>query len=72
MPAPPGPGPQNRGFLFARHSQTAMIPLCPKDTIKIWDGFSLLHVMGNGFAHSQDLGKLKSFINKFIPIIMKV
>ena len=56
IPAPPGPGPRNRGFFFARHSQSAMIPLCPKNTVKLWDGFSLLHIMGNGYAHAQDLG----------------
>lgn len=57
IPAAPGPKPGNRGFYFARHSQSAMIPICPKNTIKLWDGFSLLHIMGNSYAHAQDLGK---------------
>lgn len=56
-PAPPGPAPGNRGFHFAKHSQTEMIPLCPKGSIKMWDGFSLLHIMGNSHAFAQDLGK---------------
>lgn len=64
-PAPPGPAPPNRGFYFTRHSQTEKLPQCPKNTVKLWDGFSLLHVMGNGFAHSQDLGNAGSCIKKF-------
>lgn len=53
----PGPGPRSRGFHFARHSQTEMIPQCPRGTTKLWDGFSLLHIMGNGHPWAQDLGK---------------
>lgn len=56
-PAPNGIGPRDRGFYFARHSQTEMIPICPKNTVKLWEGFSLLHTMGNGRPYTQDLGK---------------
>ena len=57
-PAPRGRGPPNRGFYFARHSQTVMIPRCPINTVKMWDGFSLMHIMGNGHAVGQDLGNI--------------
>lgn len=57
VPASNGIGPRDRGFYFARHSQTEMIPLCPRNTVKIWEGFSLLHTMGNGRPYAQDLGK---------------
>lgn len=56
--APPAPGPKNRGFFFTRHSQSELIPYCPRNTVKLWDGFSLLHIMGDAKAHGQDLGKL--------------
>lgn len=56
-PAPPAPGARNRGFFFARHSQSEMIPVCPRNTVKLWDGFSFLHIMGEGYSVGQDLGK---------------
>lgn len=56
-PAPkPKPIP-HRGFFFAYHSQTDMTPDCPKYTTKLWSGYSLLHLMGNGRPAGQDLGK---------------
>ena len=55
-PAPPGPPPKSRGFFFTRHSQTEQKPACPRGTVRLWDGFSLLHFMGNAKAHGQDLG----------------
>lgn len=45
-PAPRPPGPKSRGFFFTRHSQHEFIPQCPRGTVKMWDGFSLLHIMG--------------------------
>lgn len=42
-----------------------MIPLCPPNTIKLWDGFSLLHVRANGKSHGQDLGTAGSCVVKF-------
>lgn len=46
-----------------------MIPTCPKSTVKLWDGFSLLHIMGNGHPHGQDLGEKegKPFLISKIP-----
>ena len=55
-PAPPGPPPRPRGYLITRHSQEVNTPYCPEGTTPIWDGYSLLHVMGNHRAHGQDLG----------------
>lgn len=43
-----------------------MIPVCPKNTKRMWSGYSLLHFMGDAKAHGQDLGKCKAtreFIN---------
>ena len=57
VPAPPGPPPRSRGFLITRHSQTTEAPRCPAGTVPLWEGFSLLHVLGNGRSQSQDLGK---------------
>lgn len=42
-----------------------MIPQCPKNTVKMWDGFSLLHIMGNGHPYGQDLGAAGSCVRKF-------
>lgn len=42
-----------------------MIPICPQNTVKLWDGFSLLHIMGNGKPYAQDLGAAGSCVRKF-------
>jgi len=55
--APPGPPPKPRGFFFTFHSQIARAPDCPKGTLSLWEGYSLLHIMGNSKDHGQDLGK---------------
>lgn len=55
--ADPAPLPPSRGFAIVRHSQAEIIPVCPKGTIKLWDGFSLLHVHSEKRTHGQDLGK---------------
>jgi len=60
-PAPPGPPPKSRGFFFTRHSQTVQTPSCPRGTVRLWDGFSLLHFLGNAKAHGQDLGMYHLF-----------
>lgn len=62
--AAPGPAPRSRGFHFARHSQTEIIPGCPRGTVKMWDGFSLLHIMGNSHPWAQDLGTFLVSSNK--------
>ena len=45
------------GFLIVRHSQDQTIPSCPADSVKLWEGYSLLYLEGNERAHNQDLGK---------------
>ena len=44
------------GFLLTYHSQTRIVPVCPRGTTKLWDGYSLLYIEGNERAHHQDLG----------------
>ena len=56
-PAPPSPAPKSRGFAIVRHSQAEIIPVCPKNTVKLWDGFSLLHIHSEKRTQGQDLGK---------------
>lgn len=63
--APRPPPPKSRGFFFARHSQHEFIPVCPRGTIKMWDGFSLLNIMGNSKSHGQDLGAPGSCMKRF-------
>ena len=60
-PAPPGPPPRQRGYLITRHSQSILVPECPKGTAPLWEGYSLIHVTGDHKAHGQDLGKFKFF-----------
>lgn len=43
-------------FSLNRHSQTTLVPDCPVGTTRLWDGFSLSFIMGNGRAVGQDLG----------------
>eukprot|EP00105_Crassostrea_gigas_P005959 XP_011419724.1 PREDICTED: collagen alpha-1(IV) chain [Crassostrea gigas] len=59
------------GIYFARHSQTTVVPQCPAGTAKLWDGFSLVHVIGNGRSHGQDLGTSGSCLRRFstMPIM---
>ena len=60
--APMGPAPKPRGFFFAIHSQTAQYPTCPPGTMLMWEGYSLLHIYGNGHAQGQDLGMVCNLI----------
>ena len=55
--APLGPARKPRGFFFTVHSQTENYPTCPAGTIEMWNGYSLLHIYGNGHAQGQDLGR---------------
>ena len=41
---------------YCRHSQNRYKTDCPTGTRKMWDGFSLAYVQGNGKAHGQELG----------------
>lgn len=56
--APAGKPPPHRGFFFTYHSQTEMVPPCPKHTTQMWTGYSLLHFMGDSKSHGQDLGNI--------------
>lgn len=64
-PAPPGPPPKSRGFVFTRHSQTISIPKCPVNTNLLWDGYSFLSAVGSGRAVGQDLGQSGSCLRRF-------
>ena len=44
------------GILIVRHSQTSLVPQCPRGQTRLWDGYSLLYVEGNERSHHQDLG----------------
>ena len=64
--APPPPPLRSKGFIFTRHSQSTQVPECPRGTLKMWDGYSLLHFTGDAKAHGQDLGKAAiSTANRF-------
>lgn len=53
----PGTASPPLGFIYARHSQTTDIPVCPNGQNQLWDGYSLLYVQGNERTHGQDLGE---------------
>ena len=40
-------------------------PLCPPGTALMWEGFSLLHIMGTAHAHGQALGDPGSCMRRF-------
>jgi len=63
--APPPPPRRTKGFIFTRHSQSTTVPECPRGSIKMWDGYSLLHFTGDSRAHGQDLGAPGSCLQKF-------
>ena len=63
LPGPPGEA--DFGFYVVRHSQTTNLPDCPAETVRLWDGYSLLYVQGNERAHGQDLGQPGSCLQKF-------
>ena len=72
LPGPPGssglpgpPGEADFGFYVVRHSQTTDLPVCPQNTVSLWEGYSLLYVQGNERAHGQDLGQPGSCLPKF-------
>ena len=49
------PGPSS--YVYAVHSQTTGVPVCPENHFQLWSGYSLLHTEDAGRAHVQDLGK---------------
>ncbi|ROT71326.1 putative collagen alpha-2(IV) chain isoform X2 [Penaeus vannamei] len=69
FPGPPGePGAsrrrQARSVIVTRHSQESYGPECPLGATKLWEGFSLLYVLGNHRPHGQDLGAAGSCIQE--------
>jgi len=71
LPGPSGrhavlpPPPKPKGNFIAVHSQTTQAPMCPNNTLPMWEGYSLLHIYGNGHAHGQDLGLPGSCLRRF-------
>lgn len=63
--APPAPAKRSKGFFFTIHSQNEFNPKCPSATTRMWDGYSLLHFMGDSKAHGQDLGAPGSCLQRF-------
>ena len=53
------------GYYVVRHSQNAFVPSCPRNYEVLWEGYSLMYTVGNGFAHSQDLGDAGSCSRSF-------
>jgi len=73
LPGPPGPSGYSATvsrsiYLYARHSQSEAVPLCPDHHGTLWKGYSLLHTEDEGRAHVQDLGKAGSCLEKFSPM----
>ncbi|XP_077862511.1 collagen alpha-2(IV) chain-like [Saccoglossus kowalevskii] len=64
-PGSPGVGGSAAGFFITRHSQTVQIPQCPRNTVRMWEGYSLLYVQGNERSHGQDLGTAGSCLRRF-------
>ena len=58
----------NRLDIFAVHSQDQAIPSCPGESTKLWDGYSLVFTIGNGYGHGQDLGRSGSCLRKFLHL----
>lgn len=56
------------GYYFVKHSQRSgenFIPSCPRNYEVLWEGYSLMYTVGNGHAHSQDLGDAGSCSKSF-------
>ena len=62
---PPGNAYARAGLLITRHSQESREPECPQNTVKLWDGYSLLYFSGNEKSHHQDLGSAGSCLKRF-------
>jgi hypothetical protein len=48
--------------MVVRHSQSAQVPECPSNMVKLWDGYSLLMMQGNDHGYHQDLGKYSYYL----------
>lgn len=64
-PGAPGQAYARAGLLITRHSQESREPECPQNTVKLWDGYSLLYFSGNEKSHQQDLGTAGSCLRRF-------
>jgi collagen type IV alpha len=62
---PPGNAFVRAGLMITRHSQDQSIPECPTNTVKLWEGYSLLYFSGNEKSHQQDLGSAGSCLKRF-------
>ena len=62
---PPGNSFSKSGIMLARHSQDQNEPECPANTVKMWNGYSLLYLSGNEKSHQQDLGSAGSCLRIF-------
>merc|ERR1712159_418336 len=56
------------GIVFTKHSQSARAPGCPRGTVNLWSGYSLLHTVGNNYHFAQDLGSAGSCPKRFSTI----
>uniref|UniRef100_A0A8C4QVX5 Collagen IV NC1 domain-containing protein n=1 Tax=Eptatretus burgeri TaxID=7764 RepID=A0A8C4QVX5_EPTBU len=54
-----------KGFLLVIHSQAEKTPTCPWDMPMLWEGYSLLYLVGEEIGHGQDLGSAGSCIPRF-------
>lgn len=61
----PGNAYARAGLLITRHSQESREPECPQNTVKLWEGYSLLYFSGNEKSHQQDLGTAGSCLRRF-------
>jgi len=64
-PAGPTGTADHFGYHIVRHSQNSFVPQCPRNYEVMWEGYSLMYTVGNGFAHSQDLGDAGSCSKSF-------
>lgn len=63
--APRAPPAKSRGFVFTVHSQSVQVPECPRNSAKMWDGYSLAGTIGGSRVVGQDLGLAGSCMRKF-------
>jgi len=65
------PPASSQATVIVKHSQSSVIPECPGNLKKLWDGYSFLNFEGNGKSNNQDLGVGGSCIPLFnvMPVI---
>ena len=57
------------GFYIVRHGQSDIVPECPANYKKLWDGYSWVYSVGNGMAHGQDLANAGSCA-RYVCVLM--